>query len=149
MANTPTYRGRRISIARSKTRTSSMESAEVIALVVEALEDLKGVDVITLDIQGKTSIADAMIIATGTSQRHVNALAENVRLAAKAAEYPPLGVEGDSGSDWVLVDLGDVIAHVMTAEKREFYDLEKLWSVGPSDDDAEPEVNPPRRLHSV
>jgi len=89
-------------------------------------------------------------LATGTSQRHVNALAENVRLAAKAAEHPPLGVEGDSGSDWVLVDLGDVIAHVMTAEKREFYDLEKLWSVGPSTDDGEqPPANPSRRLQSV
>lgn len=125
-----------------------MESAEVIALVVDALEDLKGVDVVTINIEGKTSIADAMIIATGTSQRHVNALAENVRLMAKRADYPPLGVEGDSTSDWVLVDLGDVIAHVMTAEKREFYDLEKLWSVG-HDDDGENASSSTRLLHSV
>lgn len=123
--------GRRISIARSNPNTSSLDSAAVISLVVAALEDLKGVDVITIDIAAKSSIADAMIIATGTSQRHVNALAENVRTAAKAAGHPPLGVEGDSASDWVLVDLGDAIVHIMTAEKRDFYELEKLWSVGP------------------
>ena len=94
---------------------------------------MKGVDITVLDI-GRSSIADAMIIATGTSVRHVGSLAESVRLGAKEAGHPPLGVEGDSTSDWVLVDLGDVIVHVMTAEKRDFYALEKLWSVGPDED---------------
>ena len=107
---------------------------------------MKGVDVTVLDIEGKSSIADAMIIATGTSVRHVGSLAESVRLGAKDAGHPPLGVEGDSTSDWVLVDLGDVIVHVMTAEKREFYALEKLWSVGP--DAAETDAVRPA-LHSV
>jgi len=103
----------------------------VLSLATEALEDLKGLDITAIDIQNKTSIADAMLVCTGTSQRHVSSLAENVRLAAKQANHPPLGIEGNDGSDWVLVDLGDVIVHVMTDEMREFYSLEKLWSVGP------------------
>lgn len=119
-------------ILHSKARSAqTLDSAAVTRLTVDALESLKGVDIVVIDIEGKSSIADAMIVATGTSQRHVFSLAENVRLAAKAAGHPPLGVEGDSTSDWVLVDLGDVIVHVMTEEKREFYSLEKLWSIGP------------------
>ena len=122
--------------ARSRRRRdiSGLNSEEVRALAVAALEELKGVDVTVIDIMGKSSIADAMLIATGTSQRHVRSLAENVRMSAKDAGHPPLGVEGDDRSDWVLVDLGDVIVHVMTEEKREFYALEKLWSVGPDEE---------------
>ena len=86
-----------------------------------------------------------MIVATGTSVRHVNALAENVRLSAKGAGHAPLGVEGDSTSEWVLVDLGDVIVHVMTDEKREFYALEKLWSIGPDEREAEASRRPALR----
>jgi len=119
-----------------------MSSEEVTALAVSALEELKGVDLTLIDIAEKSSIADAMMIVTGTSQRHVRSLAENVRLAAKEAGHPPLGVEGDDRSDWVLVDLGDVIVHVMTEEKREFYALEKLWSVGPDDEAARVMVTP-------
>ncbi len=114
-----------------------LDSAALIRLATTSLEDLKGIDIVVLDIEGKSSIADAMIVATGTSVRHVHSLAESVRLGAKDAGHPPLGVEGDATSEWVLVDLGDVIVHVMTVEKRDFYSLEKLWSVGP---DAEDEV---------
>lgn len=121
---------------------SGLNSEQVTALAVTALEELKGVEITVIDILGKSSIADAMLIATGTSQRHVRSLAENVRLAAKDAGHPPLGVEGDDRSDWVLVDLGDVIVHVMTEEKREFYSLEKLWSVGPDDEAARTMVGP-------
>lgn len=113
----------------------SMNSKDVIDLAVGTIEDMKGVDLVVIDIVGKSSIADAMIVVTGTSQRHVRSLAESVRLAAKEANHPPLGVEGGDSSDWVLVDLGDVIVHVMTTEKREFYSLEKLWSVGPADEE--------------
>lgn len=112
-----------------------MNSREVTSMSVKALEDMKGVDLIVIDISGKSSIADAMIVVTGTSQRHVRSLAESVRLSSKEAGHLPLGIEGGDSSDWVLVDLGDVIVHVMTEEKREFYSLEKLWSVGPEDDD--------------
>lgn len=121
---------------------TGLNSEQVTTLAVEALEELKGVDVTVIDILGKSSIADAMLVATGTSQRHVRSLAENVRLAAKGAGHPPLGVEGDDRSDWVLVDLGDVIVHVMTEEKREFYSLEKLWSVGPDDEATRTMVGP-------
>jgi len=95
-----------------------MNSSEVSQLAVTTLEDMKGIDLKVIDIVGKSSIADAMIVVTGTSQRHVRSLAESVRMAAKEADHPPLGVEGDDSSDWVLVDLGDVIVHVMTDEKR-------------------------------
>jgi len=108
-----------------------MNSKQIIELVTEALEALKGVDITVIDIAEKSSIADAMMVATGTSKRHVSSLAESVRLSAKRADHAPLGFEGGDSSDWVLVDLGDVIVHVMTQEKRDFYALEKLWSVGP------------------
>ena len=111
-------------------------------MAVAALEEMKGVDIVAIDIMGKSSIADAMLVATGTSQRHVRSLAESVRMAAKEADHAPLGVEGDDRSDWVLVDLGDVIVHVMTEEKREFYALEKLWSVGPDDEAERTQVTP-------
>jgi len=117
-----------------------MNSQAVTEMAVAALEDMKGVDVTVIDIVGKSSIADAMIVATGTSQRHVRSLAESVRLSAKQSNHPPLGIEGGDASDWVLVDLGDVIVHVMTAEKRDFYSLEKLWSVGPDDHDSQASV---------
>lgn len=108
-----------------------MNSKEVTDMAVNALEDMKGINLTVIDIIGKSSIADAMIVVTGTSQRHVKSLAESLRLTAKEANHPPLGVEGGDASDWILVDLGDVIVHVMTEEKRDFYSLEKLWSVGP------------------
>jgi len=110
-----------------------MNTDELIALSITALEDLKGVDIVEIDIREKSSIADAMIVATGTSRRHVLSLANSVRQSAKSADNPPLGVEGEDSGDWVLVDLGDVIVHVMASETREFYNLEKLWSVGPDD----------------
>ena len=111
-----------------------MNSQQLTKLAISALEDLKGLDIAEFDIQAKSSIADCMIVATGTSQRHVKSLAENVRQSAKDAGSQPLGVEGEDGGEWVLVDLGDVIVHVMTAETRDFYALEKLWSVGPDTD---------------
>jgi ribosome-associated protein len=97
-------------------------------LVVAALDDLKGEDIVALDVRRMTAIADHMVIVTGRSARHVGALAEKVREAAKEAGVPPLGVEGEDGCQWVLVDLGVVIVHAMQAEIREFYQLERLWS---------------------
>lgn len=118
-----------------------MNSEQLTALAVDALESLKGIDIAVLNIAEKSSIADAMLVATGTSQRHVRALADAVRSHAKNANHPPLGVEGDARSDWILVDLGDVIVHVMTQEKRDFYAIEKLWSVGPDDDEQRPGIS--------
>ena len=101
------------------------------AVVLKALEDLKAVDVTVLDVSELTSLTSVMVVASGTSSRHVRALAESARDAAKAAGYPVLGMEGDSGSEWVLVDLVDLVLHVMLPPTRALYRLEDLWSARP------------------
>ena len=103
---------------------------KLLALVIDALEELKGVDISILDVSKLTSITDRLVIASGTSTRHVKSLADNVTRKAKQAGFRVLGVEGEQAAEWVLVDLGDVVVHVMTPPIREFYALEKLWSVG-------------------
>jgi ribosome-associated protein len=108
----------------------AMPVDELLALVVDALEDLKAVDIKVLDVTGMTSITDRMVVAGGTSTRHVRSLADHVVLEAKQAGNPPLGVEGEQAGEWVLIDLGDVVVHVMLPPVRAFYALEKLWSVG-------------------
>ncbi len=107
---------------------------EVLAIVQDALEDLKGVDVRSIDVRDKTSVTDIMVVASGTSSRHVKSLADNVISEAKKADVEILGLEGEKGADWVLVDLSDVVVHIMMPEIREFYQLEKLWSVGAPDE---------------
>jgi ribosome-associated protein len=106
------------------------ESDRLLDIVLTALDDMKGVDVRVIDVRGLTSITDRMVIVSGTSTRHVKALAENVVLQAKEQGFKPLGVEGENTAEWVLVDLADVVVHVMMPEIRDFYALEKLWSVG-------------------
>ena len=96
-------------------------------LAVEALEDLRGVDIQVLDVTELTGVTDYMVVASGRSDRQVRALADAVVQKAKAAGQQPLGVEGQSAAEWVLVDLGDVVVHVMDSESRETYQLEKLW----------------------
>ena len=98
--------------------------------VIDALEALKAKDVREIDVRGKTSIADLLVIASGTSARHVKSIANEVTKFAKQAGVAPLGVEGEVEGEWVLVDLGDVIVHVMLPRIREFYGLERLWTVG-------------------
>ena len=105
----------------------------LLEIVTTALEDLKGVDIRVIDVRGKTSITDRMVTVSGTSTRHVKALADNVVLQAKKHGFLPLGVEGEQAAEWVLIDLGDVVVHVMLPDTRTFYALEKLWSVGGSD----------------
>jgi ribosome-associated protein len=102
---------------------------EIRALVRTALEDLKAEDIVELDVKGKTSVADTIFVASGNSGRHVKSIANNVVMEAKHAGNQPLGIEGETDADWVLVDLGDVVVHVMQAQAREFYDLEGLWKV--------------------
>ena len=106
---------------------------ETIALARAALEDLKGVDLRAIDVRSLTQITDWMLICTGTSNRHVKALAESVIEKAKAAGLRPKGIEGLEVGEWVLVDLGDVLVHVMQAQTRAFYQLEKLWDLGQPD----------------
>jgi ribosome-associated protein len=98
--------------------------------VTAALEDLKAVNIKVLDVRGLTDIADSLIIASGTSDRHVRSLAERVIERAKAIGVRPLGTEGEREGEWVLVDLQDVVVHVMLPRVREFYGLERLWDAG-------------------
>ena len=104
--------------------------------VLTALDDLKAQNVQEIDVRGKTSIADLLIVASGTSTRHVKSLADEVVKFAKQAGMQPLGVEGQREAEWVLVDLGDIVVHVMLPRVREFYGLERLWTVG----DAAPQM---------
>ncbi len=110
--------------------TETVTTEQLKDWVLAALEDLKAQDIQVLDVRGKTSITDVMIVASGTSDRHIKALADNVAEAAKEHGVAPLGVEGEGSREWVLVDLGDVIVHVMHPQTRAFYNLEKLWTVG-------------------
>ena len=98
---------------------------------MQALEDLKGQDIVRLNVSELTSITDYMVLATGTSNRHVKALVDEVIIAAKENGETPLGVEGRETCEWVLLDVGDVVVHVLQKEARAFYDLERLWSDKP------------------
>lgn len=109
-----------------------LSAEDLIALAVDALEELKCVDLVNIDVRDKTSVADNMIVCTGTSRRHVVSLAENVVLKAKEAGQPPRGAEGLDGGEWALVDMGDLIVHVMQQSTRDLYELEKLWQMAPS-----------------
>ena len=100
---------------------------ELKAIVLAALEDAKANDVRQLDFRRLTDITDWMVVASGTSTRHVLALADHVRTQVKAQGLSPIGTEGESGSDWVLLDYGDVVVHLMLPGTRGFYDLEGLW----------------------
>ena len=104
------------------------KDAIITDLVVDALDDLKAVDTKIVDVRGLSSVMDFLVVASGNSSRHVKSLADNVVGKAKEAGCPPIGVEGENDSDWVLVDLGDVVVHVMQPAARSFYDLERLWS---------------------
>ena len=106
-----------------------MQTEVLLKLVETELDERKGQNIKTIDVRGKTSITDYMVIATGTSTRHAKSLCDYVVEKAKEQGHQPLGLEGDQSSDWILLDLGDVIVHVMTGQARELYQLEKLWSV--------------------
>lgn len=107
-----------------------MNSEQLSNLVVDALDDVKAKDIVKLDVRNMTTVTDYMIVASGTSNRHVQALVDNVAEKAKAAGHRPIGVEGEEGGEWVLLDLQDALVHVMLPKVREFYNLEKLWSLG-------------------
>lgn len=109
-----------------------MSSTEILALVQQSLEDDKAIEPVVIDLAGKTEIADSMVVATGTSQRHIASMADKVIQRLKEAGMGPIQAEGLNGSDWVLIDAGDVIVHLFRAETRAFYDIERLWSVVPS-----------------
>ncbi|AOA73087.1 MAG: iojap family protein [Stenotrophomonas rhizophila] len=103
---------------------------QLLECVRQATEELKARDVVEIDVIGKSSVTDFMVIASGTSSRHVKSIADEVVKFAKNLGMMPLGVEGEREAEWVLVDLGDVLVHVMLPRVREFYALERLWTVG-------------------
>jgi ribosome-associated protein len=111
-----------------------MNSEKLSSLIVEALEDVKAKDIVKLDVRNMTTVTDYMIVASGTSNRHVKALIDNVAEKAKEAGCRPIGIEGEEGGEWILLDLQDALVHVMLPKVREFYNLEKLWSIVPSGD---------------
>ena len=106
-------------------------------VVAAALDDLKAVDITVLDVGHLTTVTDTMVVASGRSDRHVRAIAGAVVEQSKKAGFRPIGVEGERSGEWVLVDLGDVVVHVMLPRVREFYNLEKLWDMPARPDDAE------------
>jgi ribosome-associated protein len=117
---------RNVAVARAA-KSAAPALPPLVKLVLAALDDMKAQDVRTLDVRGLTDIADTMIIASGTSDRHVKSIADRVVQQSKAAGKRPFGVEGERDGEWVLVDLPDVMVHVMLPRVREFYALEQLW----------------------
>jgi ribosome-associated protein len=108
-----------------------MNSEKLCELVIEALEDIKALDIVKLDVSEMTNVTDWMVVASGTSNRHVKAVIDTVSEKVKAAGHRPSGIEGEIGAEWVLLDLQDGLVHVMLPKIREFYNLEKLWSIKP------------------
>ena len=106
-----------------------MNVDELKALAVNAVEDLKAFDVNIVDVTGRSSITDVLVFASGRSDRQVKSIANNVVIEAKKAGVKPLGVEGLKTGDWVLVDLGDVVVHVMLPQVRDYYGIERMWEV--------------------
>jgi len=117
-------------------------SPDLLQLILSSLADDKAVDPVTIDLTGKTSIADAMVVVTGNSQRHLATMAEHLIARLKRAGLQGLGSEGGGQSDWLLLDAGDVIVHLFKDDVRRFYDLEKLWGA------ALPEQLVVARLHA-
>lgn len=108
---------------------TSKDTTELKDLAIEVLEDAKAQDIQVFDLRDRNTFADYMVLASGTSSRQIKAMAERLTLKIKALELPPpLGVEGEGGGEWVLVDLADVVVHLMLPQTRAFYNLEKLWA---------------------
>jgi ribosome-associated protein len=112
-----------------KTLFPKLSLSRLERLILNSLDSHKAEDIVSVDLIGKSDVADRMVIASGTSQRHVGALAEHVVEALKKAGYGNIPVEGQESGDWVLVDAGNVIVHIFRPETRDYYNLEKMWSV--------------------
>jgi ribosome-associated protein len=108
-------------------KKQEMLSEDLVKLAIAALEDIKAQDITTIDVREKTSITDYMVIASGTSSRHVKSLVDNVLEKVKEKGVRPIGSEGLDTGEWALLDLGDIVVHVMLPTARQFYDLERLW----------------------
>ena len=113
--------------------TQAADVQACLKVVHEALEDVKAKDILAIDVSLISNVADAIVIASGTSTRHIKALADNVAEEARKAGFRPLGVEGERDAEWILIDLGFVVVHVMLPTARRFYDLERLWRAAPEE----------------
>lgn len=113
--------------------TQAADVQACLKVVHEALEDVKAKDILAIDVSLISNVADAIVIASGTSTRHIKALADNVAEEARKAGFRPLGVEGERDAEWILIDLGFVVVHVMLPTARRFYDLESLWRAAPEE----------------
>ena len=111
-----------------------MQSEELLKLAQSSLEDMKVKDLRVLDVRGLTAVTDYLLVASGTSDRHVRSMADNLVKDAKEAGHRPIGIEGQESGEWVLVDLNDIVVHLMQPRVREFYKLEDLWTVGADDE---------------
>ena len=101
---------------------------KLVDFLVNKLDDLKATDILTIDVRGKSSITDDMIICTGTSSRHVSSLAQKLIDESKQAGFETFGEEGKATADWIVVDFGQAMVHILQADSRELYQLEKLWA---------------------
>lgn len=117
-------------VIEQEVRERFMDSSQLKTVILNALEDLKAVDIRVLDVTDVAGFTDLMIVASGNSSRQVKALADRVVERCKEAGCRPQGIEGEREAKWILVDLGDIVVHVMDPDTRAFYNLEKLWSVG-------------------
>ncbi|ANF82494.1 ribosome silencing factor [Acinetobacter sp. NCu2D-2] len=118
------------SASNSHNQTSNSHEQAVqdcVNVVLNALEDVKAKEIVKIDVAGISNVADAMIIASGTSTRHIKSLADNVAEEARKAGFRPIGIEGERDAEWILIDLGYVVVHCMLPTARKFYDLESLW----------------------
>ena len=113
--------------------TQAADVQACLKVVHEALEDVKAKDILAIDVSLISNVADAIVIASGTSTRHIKALADNVAEEARKAGFRPLGVECERDAEWILIDLGFVVVHVMLPTARRFYDLESLWRAAPEE----------------
>jgi ribosome-associated protein len=109
---------------------TEQQDQHLLGLIEGALDDMKAKEMVVIDVRGRSTVTDYMVVASGTSKRHVAAVAQEVLDKLKAEGMQPMGVEGQDVGDWVLVDVGSVIVHVMMPDARSFYDIERLWSVG-------------------
>ncbi len=123
-----TFPGGRFCYPFIQNKVNLLQGTELLEFIIDKLEDSKAQDIITIDVRGQSSVTDYMLICTGTSSRHLASVADNLVTDCRQAGLMPFGVEGQGVSDWIVVDLGEVIVHVMQEESRRMYELEKLWS---------------------
>ncbi|MGE8539719.1 ribosome silencing factor [Acinetobacter sp. ANC 3813] len=119
------------SASNSHDLTQKKDVQACLAVVREALEDVKAKEIVEMDVSSISNVTDAIVVASGTSTRHIKSLADNVAEEARKAGFRPIGVEGERDAEWILIDLGLVVVHVMLPTARKFYDLESLWRAAP------------------